>query len=128
MRSLTFLMLASSLFLAGILAGSSAAGEDPEADGSLQFFEAEGRPILAAKCQKCHGPRQQRGGLKLDSREAALKGGKSGPAVVAGNAAESLLIEAVNYESLEMPPDAPLSGREIDVLTRWIRRGAPWPE
>ena len=94
----------------------------------MRFFESEVRPLIAAKCQKCHGPRQQRGGLRLDSRSALLKGGKTGPAVVPGKVDESLLIEAVNYESLEMPPDGPLSSREIAILSDWVKRGAPWPE
>jgi hypothetical protein len=119
--------LAPSVVLAAILAGSSAAGGESAGDSAVRFFETEVRPLLAAKCQKCHGPRQQRGGLRLDSREAALKGGKTGPAVVAGDAAGSLLIEAVNYESLEMPPDDPLSSREVGILTRWVSQGAPWP-
>ena len=45
-----------------------------------------------------------------------------------GNVEESLLIEAVNYESLEMPPDGPLASREIAILADWVKRGAPWPE
>ena len=53
---------------------------------------------------------------------------RPGPAVVPGKVEESLLIEAVNYESLEMPPDGPLSSREIAILADWVKRGAPWPE
>jgi hypothetical protein len=113
----------------GLLAAFCARADEVSDARAGRFFESEVRPILAAKCQKCHGPRQQKGGLRLDSREALLKGGKTGPAVVPGNLVESLLVEAVNHESLEMPPppEKPLSGREIATLTEWVKQGAPWP-
>jgi hypothetical protein len=114
--------------LIGVCAAVLARGEDEPSAQAVRFFESEVRPLLAAKCQKCHGPRQQRGGLRLDSRSAALMGGKTGPALVPGNLAESLLIEAVNYESLEMPPDGPLSSRETTLLADWVKMGAPWRE
>jgi hypothetical protein len=119
---------ALSIALAGILAGVRAQADEASDGSSVRIFESEVRPLFAAKCQKCHGPRQQKGGLRLDSRSAVLKGGKTGPAVVPGNVDESLLIEAVNYETLEMPPDGPLSSREIAILADWVKRGAPWPE
>ena len=104
---------AQTIALAGFLAGVCAVADDGPDAGAERFFESEVRPLFAAKCQKCHGPRQQKGGLRLDSRLAVLKGGETGPAVVPGNVEESLLIEAVNYESLEMPPDGPLASREV---------------
>src|SRR5690606_33535802 len=78
-------------------------------------------------CFKCHGPDKQSGELRLDSRAAMLQGGDSGPAIVPGKPEESLLIEAVKYESFEMPPSGQLDAKAIDVLTRWIAMGAPWP-
>ena len=95
---------------------------------SFEFFESEIRPLLIAKCQRCHGPKKQEAGLRLDSRAAMLKGGESGPAIVPGKPDLSLLIEAVRYESLEMPPDAPLDASSIGKLTEWIQRGAAWPD
>src|SRR4249919_89107 len=67
-------------------------------------FEAKVRPILAANCYDCHGD-QQYGGLRLDSRDAILKGGASGPAVVPGDPDRSLLIQAIRQsnEKLKMP-------------------------
>src|SRR5207249_5778790 len=63
----------------------------PIADtAATEFFEAKVRPILAASCTRCHGPQDQMGGLRLDSRAALLKGGKRGATVKAGNPAESL--------------------------------------
>src|SRR5688572_4010971 len=63
----------------------------------MRFFEEQVRPILATKCLKCHGDEKQKGGLRLDSSEALLAGGDSGPAVMPGKPADSLLIEAINY-------------------------------
>lgn len=98
---------------------------DPQA---ITFFEKKVRPLLAEHCWKCHGPEKQRGGLRLDSREALLAGGDSGPVVVAGDPDNSLLISAVKYESLEMPPTGKLPSEAIDVLTAWVRMNLPWPD
>jgi mono/diheme cytochrome c family protein len=92
-----------------------------------RFFENEIRPLLAENCHKCHGPKEQKGSLRLDSLEAAVAGGESGPAVVPGKPAESLLIDAINHGSREMPPDGKLKEEQIAALTRWIELGAPWP-
>jgi len=91
------------------------------------FFEKEVRPLLARRCFKCHGNQEQKGGLRLDHPASILAGGDSGPALVRGKTDESLLVEAINYQSLEMPPDGKLSDAEIAVLTRWVQLGAPWP-
>ncbi|HEX4132400.1 MAG TPA: DUF1553 domain-containing protein [Pirellulales bacterium] len=97
---------------------------EPSAE-DLKFFEEQVRPILAEHCWKCHGSQKQKGGLRLDSRPAALHGGESGPAIVPGKSAESLLIEAINYASFEMPPSGKLADEQIATLTRWIELGAP---
>lgn len=97
----------------------------PEAD----FFERQIRPLLVENCQACHGPEQQKGGLRLDSRAAVLAGGDSGPTLVPGQPQQSLLIEAVKYEGdIKMPPKGRLSQVQIDALTRWVVEGAVWPE
>lgn len=103
------------------------AADKPSEAEQTRFFEQNVRPLLAEKCWKCHGEEKQRGGLRLDSLAAALKGGESGPAVVPGRPDESLLVEAINYASFEMPPDGKLSDEEIAALTMWIQRGAFWP-
>ena len=94
----------------------------------LTFFETKVRPLLAENCCSCHGDEKQKGGLRLDSRAAILNGGESGSAVVVGNPEDSLLMQAVRYESLEMPPGKKLPEESIAVLEDWIRRGAPWPK
>ena len=101
-----------------------AAETDPEA---IKFFEMKVRPILAENCFKCHGASKQKGGLRLDSRPAVLQGGENGPAVVPGNRDDSLLVDAIHYESLEMPPAGKLDAEKIAILTRWVELGAPWP-
>ncbi|MEX2112360.1 MAG: PSD1 and planctomycete cytochrome C domain-containing protein [Pirellulales bacterium] len=95
-----------------------------------EFFESEIRPLLIARCHKCHGDMlEPKGGLTLTSRDAILKGGESGPAVVPGKPAESLLIEAVHYAGLEMPPEGDrLKAVQVAALERWIERGLPWPK
>ena len=68
------------------------------------------------------------GGLRLDSREAMLKGGKSGPAIVPGDPEKSLLIQAVRQSgALKMPKGGRLKPDEVDALVEWVRGGAPWP-
>ena len=98
----------------------------PTAD-QLKYFETHVRPLLIEKCSKCHNDKKQNGELRVDSREGLLLGGESGPAVVVGNLAESLLLDAVNYRSFEMPPEGKLSDEQIGHLTKWIEMGAPWP-
>ena len=93
----------------------------------LEFFESKVRPILVANCQKCHSTDKHKGGLRLDSGQAILAGGDTGPAVVPGKPEASLLVEAINYSGLEMPPTGKLGNREIATLTEWVRMGAPWP-
>ncbi len=105
-----------------------AIAEDAIDTAQLKFFESKVRPLLASKCVQCHGAEKQKGELRLDSLAAMLKGGESGPAVVPAKPAESLLIEAINYESFEMPPKGQLSADSIAVLTHWVKIGAPWPD
>jgi hypothetical protein len=95
-----------------------------------EFFEKRVRPLLVKRCFECHGGTKAGGGLSLQSATAWRKGGDSGPAIVPGKPDESLLVEAIRYESLEMPP-AEAGGRlpadEIAILTEWVARGAPDP-
>jgi hypothetical protein len=101
------------------------------ADPGIDFFEAKVRPILVEHCYECHsaGAKKLKGGLFLDTRDGARKGGDSGPAVVPGNAAKSLLIKALTYADpdLKMPPKAKLSVAAIADLEKWIAMGAPDP-
>ena len=90
----------------------------------------EVRALLENHCIQCHGPSQQLNGLRLDSREGALAGGYSGPSLVLGDAGGSTLIRRLTSEDpgTRMPLAAPpLRPDQIEVLTRWIDHGAPWP-
>ncbi len=91
-------------------------------------FETHIRPLLAGHCLTCHGARRQEGGLRLDTHENLLRGGESGPAVVPSSSAQSLLMQAVRREGLEMPPDKSLTDQQIQLLQRWIDAGANWPQ
>ena len=71
-----------------------------------QFFEQNVRPLLAQNCYSCHGDKKQKGGLRLDSIEAILKGGESGPAVVPGKPDESLLVRQSITPAPRCPPTA----------------------
>jgi cytochrome c553 len=100
-------------------------------DEGAEFFEKQVRPILVERCYECHSGKSEKikGGLRLDSRAAAIKGGDTGQAVVPGKVQESLLIDAINYGELyQMPPKSKLPAQEIAVLTKWVERGAPWSE
>jgi len=92
------------------------------------FFENKVRPLLTKNCYACHTTTAM-SDLRLDSREAILKGGKRGPAAIAGDPASSLIISAVRYNSTpRMPPPGPLKSEEVAVLEQWVREGLPWPQ
>jgi mono/diheme cytochrome c family protein len=107
---------------AACLAASPAAAADPPRPPA---FNADVRPLFKAYCTDCHGEADRpKGGLDLRLRRLTLAGGKSGPAVVPGKAADSLLIERVR--SGDMPPGKKkLSAAEVAVLERWVAAGAP---
>ena len=105
--------------IAGALRGQSG---DP-----VNLFKTRVQPVLAAHCYTCH-TNLKMGGLQLDSRDAVLKGGNSGPALVPGNPDASLLIRAVSYthERLKMPPTGKLNDEQIADLRTWVANGAHW--
>ncbi len=99
-------------------------------DAQVRFFEAKIRPVLAEHCYGCHSGAsgKAKGGLKVDSRDALLRGGDSGPAIVASSLDKSLLFHAITYEGdCQMPPKGKLSGMIIDDFRKWILGGAPDP-
>jgi hypothetical protein len=91
-------------------------------------FEMLVRPVIVKNCFPCHAASTM-GGLRLDSRDAILKGGKSGAAVVPGKPEQSLLIQAVaqTHARLKMPPGGKLSDADVAALTNWVREGAEFP-
>ncbi|HEX4143387.1 MAG TPA: c-type cytochrome domain-containing protein [Pirellulales bacterium] len=122
-QRLVALML--GLLLAGLPAAAAALDSVDEAE---RFFESRIRPLLVQRCYKCHSEKASKGGLRLDSREAVLKGGESGAAVVVERPDESLLLEAVRQQNgLAMPPEGKLNEVQIAALADWIKAGAVWP-
>ncbi len=120
-------MLSSAL-----VGGSTAAERQPKLPPSNQsqeeFFENEVRPVLVERCSKCHGSNKQEGGLRIDSRRYLLEGGGTAAAIVPGDVARSLLLQAVRHDGeLQMPPEQRLPAHEIHALERWVRAGAVWP-
>ena len=105
------------------------AAEGPVQTKAAEFFEKSVRPLLAENCFNCHNEQKQKGGLRLDSRQAMVNGGDTGPAIVPGHPEQSLLLKALHYrDDLKMPPKGQLQEVHIATLTRWIKDGAPWPE
>ena len=104
----------------------------PEALNRPVKYFGDIHPILSEHCVSCHGPKKQKGGLRLDSLEGALAGGATyGPAIVPGRAVESpLVVFTAHLEpEMEMPPEKPkLSEEAIAVLRTWIDQGANWPQ
>lgn len=92
-------------------------------------YEVMVKPILAAKCESCHGEKKQKGGLRVDSLAAMLEGGDQGPSVVAGDLNNSLLISSLHLpldDELRMPPEGKpqLTEEEIAILEEWVSSGA----
>ncbi|MBK8041147.1 MAG: PSD1 domain-containing protein [Verrucomicrobiaceae bacterium] len=118
-------------FLSILLAAGSSQGAGEVSADQTAFFEKNIRPILINRCYECHSVEKgkAKGSLTLDSREAILKGGDSGPALIAGKPEKSLLIESVHYKNqdLQMPPKGALPSQEIQLLEDWIKMGAPDP-
>ena len=110
--------------------GVDATEQPPKETVSPQdrVFTESIQPILETHCFECHGFGNRKGGLQLTSRESMLDGGESGAAAVPGSPDESLLIAAVRYDGLEMPPSGKLPAKAITALERWVSSGANWPE
>src|SRR6266581_6600649 len=89
-------------------------------------------PVLRQNCVKCHGTEKQKGKLRLDSKEAAMKGGKDGVIIVAGDADKSELYRRITLPKGNddiMPNEGdPLSKEQTDLIRDWITQGAEWPE
>src|SRR5258706_14318419 len=115
--------LVIALGCAGFLAAQGIPATAPD------YFELKVRPLLAASCYSCH-TNSALGGLRVDSREALMKGGCRGPSIVPGDPDKSLLIQAVRQtdEKLKMPMVSKLKNEEIEILTEWVKAGAKWPE
>ena len=101
---------------------------EPDAAG-IEFFEKKIRPVLVKHCFECHSGESKslKGSLRLDSRDTILRGGETGAALVAGKPDESLLLKALRYDDVEMPPSGKLPNEVIADFRKWIELGAPDP-
>ena len=111
----------ASLFLVTAAAAS---------DGKVDFLR-EVRPILQERCSECHGPKKQKGGLRLDAKTHAMKGGDDGKVIEPGHSDGSKLIrfiEGRNPDDVMPPKGERLTAEQIALLRRWIDEGADWPD
>src|SRR5438132_13459366 len=94
-------------------------------------YVREIKPLLAARCTSCHGALRQRSALRVDTVDFLQKGGKAGPAVVAGKSDESVIVEAITGDGrTRMPPvgeGEPLTDAQIATIKKWIDQGAKAP-
>ncbi|WP_165066340.1 DUF1553 domain-containing protein [Paludisphaera rhizosphaerae] len=113
----------------GLFALAPAFGDD--APARRVDFESEVRPIFTARCVVCHGSQARKGGLRLDRKADALRGGDEGPAINPGDGAGSLIVQLVSgmEEDRVMPPKGErLTAAQAATLRAWIDQGAEWPE
>jgi mono/diheme cytochrome c family protein len=138
-RYLTLAAAAAAAFsLTSLVTRPAPARAADDAKG-VAFFEEKIRPILAQSCVGCHGEEKQKGGLRLDSRAALIKGadedGKVTKVVEPGSPEKSMIIEAVEYknEDVQMPPpkkkvSQKLPDDKIAALKEWVKMGVPYGE
>jgi hypothetical protein len=136
MRHATRLSLrlsASSLLTVAVAIAAARVGQAADSAAlspeGVEFFESRIRPVLAEHCYECHSSESSvlQGELRLDAAAPLLAGGQSGPIIEPGKPADSLLISALRYESVEMPPTGKLPEAVIADFEQWIAMGAPDP-
>jgi cytochrome c553 len=138
-RSLTLAAAAAAAFTLTALVGRPAPARAADDAKGVAFFEEKIRPILATSCVSCHGEEKQKGGLRMDTRAALIKGaeedGKFTKVVEPGSPEKSMIIEAVEYknEDIQMPPpkkrvSQKLSDDKIAALKEWVKMGLPYGE
>ncbi|TWT40708.1 Planctomycete cytochrome C [Thalassoglobus neptunius] len=124
-RRSMFLTVSVAVALCFVVNDDSVAQSPPS---KRDLFENHVRPMIVKHCLQCHGETKQEGSLNLTTLDGLLTGGESGPAIVSGAPDESLLLEALRYESYEMPPSGQLDESLIEGVHQWIESGADWPE
>lgn len=102
-----------------------------QADDKVDFTKSI-QPILEKRCIECHGAKKQKADLRLDSKEAALKGGKDAKAVVPGKPDESDMLRRVSlpagHDDIMPPKGDPLTKEQVELIKKWISEGANWPD
>jgi hypothetical protein len=114
--------------IASMLALLAPAQEPVPGRMAEKLFREKVAPLLRQSCLQCHNPAKSRGSLDLSTRAAALEGGEHGPALIAGDAKKSLLMQMIGGAKPRMPQkSAPLAANQVEEIGRWIDAGAPWP-
>lgn len=104
-----------------------ARGAESASAAKTEAHAAQALRTLKANCFECHNPDKAKADLALTSREAILKGGDSGPALVSGKALDSLIVKVLSPDSdPHMPPKKQLSDEQIAEIKKWIDAGAVW--
>jgi mono/diheme cytochrome c family protein len=136
MRRSTLLLLLP--LVAALLSGCSQESKANREPGSIPpatakqnvTFATDIKPIFDRACLECHGPKKQKGGLRLDSLEATIHGSDDGPVLELGQGATSMIVSNIAHVGLEddwMPPldeGKPLSQEEVALVRAWIDQGA----
>ena len=123
-------LAAQSVALTMLLCPPSVTAQDAQpSTADVDFFETRIRPVLVKHCYECHSADSEtlQGNLRLDTREAMRRGGDTGPAVTPHDVDASLLVGALRYEGLEMPPEGKLPETVVADFVEWIQRGAADP-
>ncbi|HTG44618.1 MAG TPA: c-type cytochrome domain-containing protein [Verrucomicrobiae bacterium] len=101
------------------------------ADDKVDFAKSI-QPLLEKRCIECHGEKKHKGDLRLDSKEAALKGGSDAKAIIPGKPEESDMLRRVSlpagHDDIMPPKGDPLTKEQIELVKKWITEGATWPE
>lgn len=118
-----------SIFWFLLIGSVSATAQPPSGRAGSELFEKKIRPALIQHCYECHAVDSDDvgGDLLLDSRNGLLAGGETGPSIVPGKPRDSLLMRAIEYRDLEMPPEGKLPDELVEHFRRWIALGAPDP-
>lgn len=130
MRHLTAALALSALIALSWSTHPVQAGEDK---AKAEYYTTRVKPVLDKNCARCHAGTNHRGGLNMDTRESLLKGGHTGPAIVPGDPAASLLIKLIRHEGpkddpKDMPPKVDkLSAADIKIIEDWVKAGAILP-
>ncbi len=132
-NSTALLVCVSTLLLFGFIsrADDEPGGDLPAATEKKVDFARDIQPIFVKSCNKCHGAKKQEGGFRLDQKTQALNGGDTGPSILPGKSAESLLIRYVAGldPDVVMPPEGDLLTKtQVSLLRGWIDQGAVWPK
>lgn len=124
--------LVSSLAAAAVLAATIGTAQTlPPAVARPVDFARDVQPLLRSACARCHARGNDKGGFRFDTRELLLQGGDTGPAVVPGRSADSLLVSLVAGLDPEMvmpQKGSRLTAEQVGILRAWIDQGAPWPD